>query len=120
MTRKWSSKHLGHNVTSLLGPDFSSNMASKLETTMCEHQAKKESLQDIIDHLLWKIGQLEIDLDDVQYELSFWPEYVGKWAGHEALSEEKCQAEKEVTICSQMIQDQREEAKAEKCTVCLL
>ena len=81
---------------------------------MCEYQAKQESLQDIIDHLLWKISQLEIDLNNVEYEVSFWPDYVGKWTGHQALSEEKRQAEKEVTICSQMIQDQKEKSKAEK------
>ena len=95
---------------------------SKMEATQapCTHLSREESLKEIIEHLQWKIKQLETDLDDTEYEISFWPDYVGKWFKYEALAVEKKKAEQEITTCTKMIHEQRKKGKFENCITCFL
>ena len=113
-------------LQSSAGLGFSYKMASNQSTStistpeapVCEHQEKEESLQEIIETLDWKIQTLEEDLDDLDYELSWIPEYFGKYDHYDTLSEEKRMVEKEVTTCTKMIEDIKEKAHAENCFCC--
>ena len=98
--------------------DFISKMEATQET--CTHLSREESLKDIIEHLTWKIGQLETDLEDTEYEISFWPDYVGKCFKYEALADEKKKAEQEISTCTKMINERRKKAKFENCITCFL
>ena len=89
------------------------------EIPPCDHQRKIESIQEIIFELDWKINQLSLSLEEMEYELRLEPEFFGKWSGHAELFEEMRVAELEMTTCHEIVAKEEKTASEENC-FCLL
>ena len=85
----------------------------------CQHQRQAQSLNDIISELGWKIRELSVTLEEMQYELSFEPEFLGKWDEHDELSEERRLAELELKTCNDLLEKETKNAELQDC-YCLL
>ena len=85
----------------------------------CQHLRQIDSLNEIISELGWKIKGLAVTLEEMQYELSFEPEFRGKWDEHDELAEEKRMAEIELNTCNNMLEQETKNAENQNC-FCLL